>query len=371
MTPQPHPHDRALLRPLKTLGQPKSDVSGVSFLRRTQYTADDPGRRHQEGGSSRKLGNSTVKRRKPADVSSNDPLTLLRTSTKGFDVMNPEDTYKGPDSGENIRGAIPTAAELEAWNNPVHPTKPHLKMVDSYPILPDLDAFTDDASYMLVKFSGQPTDITDRHDPRMEAGLLHPLELRAEQIAEYQAKSAAHEADPARFPPPPPPAFDYEFFLPHDELTAERYKQMINMDNPNKDDPKLYTNSANGGPDNDSFRFEKVREYETGLQTDNTHSPYQEIALALYDPAIKHEESGAEAASRRQKGAYYYPIGSKVQLKPRRTNFLANAGLASKADDKREKIDVAVLEIREPSELEKAKRNSHKAAVDMDGDKLV
>ena len=370
MTPQPHPRDRALLRPLKSLGQPKSEVGGVSFLRRTQYTAEDSGRRHQEGGSSRKLGGATPRRRKPADVSSNDPLTLLRTTTKGFDVMNPEDTYKGPDSGENIRGAIPTAAELEAWNNPVHPVKPHLKMVDSYPFIPDLDAFTDDGSYMLVKFSGQPTDITDHYDPRMEAGLLHPLELRTEQIVHYHQKSAAHEANPERFPPPPPPAFDYEFFLPHDEITAERYREKIDIDNPSKDDPRLYTNSASGGPYNDSFRFEKVREYETGLQTDNTNSPYQEVAVTLYDSAIK-QEYGAELVEPRQKGAYYYPIGSKVQLKPRRTKFLANAGLASQADDQREKIDVAILEIRESSELEKAKRGGHKAALDMDGNKLA
>jgi len=342
------------LRALKSLGVPKTEAAGVSFLRRTQYTAEDHNRRNADG-SSRKLGTAAVRKRKPADVSKNDPIIILRDVAKGFDIANPEDIYRGPDSGDNIRGAVPTPAELEAWKNPTHPSKSHLKPVAFYPMLPDLDATTDDSGYMVAKFYGLPTDITDYHDPKMDAAFLHPLELPADQVAEYQAKAQAYEADPAHNSPPPAPAFDYEFFLPHDDITTENYKLKVDVENPNKDDSKLYTYNSHGGPENDSFHFDKVREYETGLQSANAAFPYQEVALVLHDPA-------AESTSRLPKGAYYYSIVSKVQLKPRRGNHLAQAGLAAgKTDDQREKIDVALVAIREPNDAEIAKRGGHKA----------
>ena len=352
VTPPVHPRDKNLLRPLKSLGVPKTEAAGVSFLRRTQYTAEDLNRRNADG-SSRKLGTAAVKKRKPADVSRNEPVTILRDVLKGFDIANPEDIYRGPDSESGIRGAVPTPAELEAWKNPTHPSKAHLKPVGTYPIFPDLDATTDDSGYMVAKFSGLPTDITDYHDPKMDAAFLHALDLPPDQVAEYQAKAQAYEADPVHNPPPPAPAFDYEFFLPQDDITTENYKLKVDVENPNKDDPKLYTYNSHGGPENDSFRFEKVREYETGLQSSNA-APYQEVALVLHDPV--------GSTSRLPKGAYYYSVVSKVQLKPRRGNHLAQAGLAAgKTDDTRQKIDVALVAIREPNEAEVAKRDAHKA----------
>lgn len=359
-TPPVHPRDKNLLRPLKSLGVPKTEAAGVSFLRRTQYTAEDLNRRNADG-SSRKLGTASMRKRKPADVSRNDPVYILRDVAKGFDIANPEDIYRGPDSGDNIRGAVPTVAELDAWKTPTHPSKGHLKPVALYPIFPDIDAATDDGGYMVAKFSGMPTDITDHHDPKMDAGFLHPLDLGPDEFADYQARAQAHEADPVHNPAPGPPAFDYEFFIPQDDITTENYKIKVEDDNPNKDDPKLYTYNSHGGPENDSFRFEKVREYETGLQTDNTAFPYQEVALVLHEPG--------SSISRLPKGAYYYPIVSKVQLKPRRSNFLAQAGLAaSKTDEKREKIDVALVAIREPNEAEIAKRDRAKVTLDLEAD---
>jgi len=295
-----------------------------------------------------------VRKRKPADVSKNEPISILRDVAKGFDIANPEDIYKGPDTDSNIRGAVPTVAELEAWRTPTHPSKPHLKPVAIYSIFPDLDATTDDGGYMVAKFTGLPTDTTEHHDPKMDAALLHPLELSAEHYAAYQAQAQAYEADPAHNPAPAHPAFDYEFFLPHDDITTENYKLKVDVENRKKDDPKLYTYNSHGGPDDDSFRFDKVREYETGLQSDNNSFKYQEVALVLHEPTT--------STSRLPKGAYYYPIVSKVQLKPRRGNYLAQAGLATgKAGDERQKIDVALVAIREPNEIEVAKRDGHRA----------
>ncbi|MCJ1472672.1 hypothetical protein MMC13_001321 [Lambiella insularis] len=359
ITPPVHPRDRALLRPLKSLGAPKTEVSGFSFLRRTQYVADDINRR-AEAAANRKAPTSTPKqRRKTAEGSKNEPVNILREVVKGFDIANPADAYKGPDTGDKIRGAVPTIAEVEAWKNPVHPTKPHLKMKAAYPLIPDLEALTDEGGYMVTKFTGQPTGITDHHDPRMDGGLLLGIPLPA-QIAEYQAKQAAHEADPTRVPAPAL-AMDYEFFLPVDDATAANVRQKMDVHNPNKDDPKLYTYSTKGNAETDSFRYDHVRDYESGMQTLN-EDKYLETAIVLHDFGSKgdSERGGTKA---RGKVAFYYPITSKVQLKPRRSQFLAQAGLGGKDSEEHGKIDQVVLTIREPSEDEVAKRSAYKATI--------
>lgn len=364
VTPPVHPRDRALLRPLKSLGAPRTEVSGVSFLRRTQYVADDPNRRG-EASSNRKQPNSTPKpRRKPADGARNEPVNILREAVKSFDIANVADAYKGPDTGERIRGAVPTIAEVDSWKSPAHPTKTHLKMKAAYAFVPDLEAFTDEGGYMVAKFTGQPTDVAEHHDPRMNAGLLLGVPLPA-QIVEYQAKQAAHEADPIHVPAPAL-AMDYEFFLPIDDATAVNLEQKMDIHNPNKDDPKLYTYSTRGGAENDSFRYDHIRDYESGLQTLNEEK-YVETAIALHDFGSKQDgQRGGTKA--RGKAALYYPITSKVQLKPRRSQFLAQAGLSGKGGDEHENIDQVVLTIREPNLDEVAKRSAYKATLKPDSE---
>jgi RNA polymerase II-associated factor 1 len=344
LNPPVHPKDRNLLRPLKNLGQPKTEVSGISFLRRTQYTASDLSVRHEN--TNRKLGAGNTKRRKPADVVRDEPISILRNVIKGFDIAHPDYAYKGPDGSENMRGAQATPAEIDAWNNPVHPSKPQLKAVDTFPLLPDFEAATDDGQYMVTKFHGQPTDVTDRHDPRMDACLIRALEIEDQIFSVYQEQQAAHEADPASYPEPIKPTFDYEFFLPPDEHTAQNYKRKIDLEDPDHDDPSLYTHrSSQITRENDCFRYDKIREYETGHYADNTAHPYQEVALVFWDPK-------GMGKSRLKKGAYVYPTGSRVQLKPRRTHIVGRA-------DEREKIDVANVSVRDANEVEITARKGH------------
>ncbi|MCJ1391988.1 hypothetical protein MMC18_004855 [Xylographa bjoerkii] len=352
VTPPVHPRDRALLRPLKTLGQPKSDLSSVSFLRRTQYVAED--QRRAEAANSRKSQGSAPKpRRKVVDPAKNDDVTVLREAVKGFDIANPEDAYKGPDNQTNIRGAVPTVAENEAWKNPKHPTNHQLKAKVSYPILPDLSGYTDEGGYMVVKLAGQPTDVTDGHDARMDAALLHAVGFAPEALTEYLAKQAAHEANPDIIPAPKQPGINYEFFLPEDERTAANVKQKTDVHNPNKDDPELYTHNTKGGAENDSFRYNHVRDYETGLQNENTDK-YQELAIVLNKSTKESDGTNKTGSS---KAALYYPVVSKSQLKPRR-----GFGLSAQATDDHETIDRIDLTIREPDEHEAAKRAEFKAA---------
>ena len=374
--PPIHPKDRRLLRPLKSLGQPKSEVAGVSFLRRTQYTAEDHNRaRAEKAGSASAPVES--RRKKPNDASKDEPINILRSAIKGFDIANPDDTYKGPDTEHNIRGHAATLAEMEAWKNPQHPTNPKLKLLDSYPILPDLNAITDSVGYMVTKFAGNPSNATDRYDERMDVCLLHPIELSAEQQSDYQAKQSAHEADPVHYPAPGLPAFDYEFFLPSMEESTKNIKKMFDVNDPERNDQTLYKgtrkNSSRG-----SFRYNNVRLYETGLQSNTSDHQHQEVALALYDPEPGKGMTGAEAdgsgglSVRRQKAAYYYPIISKVQLKPRRSKHLAQLGTQAATGtgvgDEVDKIDALDLVIRDLDEIEIAKRASHKAELDGDED---
>ena len=342
--PPVHPRDKALLVPMSQRGKPKTETNTVSFLRRTQYTADDAGRTRVESNTSRNLVNQTIKKRKPADVSKDNPVNIMRNIVKGFDIAYPEDAYKGPDTEQNIRGAVPSPAEIEAWKNPKHPTKPHLKLLDSYPILPNLDGLTDSSGYMVTKFAVDPSHATDHHDERMDVGLLHPIDLAPEVSAHLEAQRLAYEADPEHNPPPGPPPYNYEFFLPKDEQTAKAIKKEFDVANPDKK------------PDSEqeAFRYEHVRVYETGLQSSNATDPYQEVALSLTDS----DRNQATAA-------FYYPILQKMQLKARRNKNLAKLGLASKAaEDEGEKIDAVDLIVRDPNEDEQLRRTSHKAELD-------
>ena len=214
-----------MLRPLKSLGQPRTETAGVSFLRRTQYTADDAGRRGIDPSSARHVAKENARKRKAADASRDEPINILRSIIKSFNIAHPDDAYNGPDTTENVAPAPITAAEAEAWRNPVHPTKAKLKLLDSYPILPDLNAMTDAGGYMVLKFGGNPANATSRYDDRMDVALLRSIEPTTAVMAEHAEKVLAHQADPENLPHPGPPKFDYEFFLPEERDSVDNIKR--------------------------------------------------------------------------------------------------------------------------------------------------
>ena len=313
-----------------------------------------------------------MKARKPVDASKDEPINVLRAAIKGFDIANPKDVYAGPDTKEKIRGAAVSPAEAEAWNKPKHPTKPELKLVGSYPIIPDLNAVTDSGAFMVTKFTANPTQSTNKRDTRMDVGLLHPMEMKPEVEAEYKAKQAAHEADPVHNPVPSGPEFSYEFFLPADENMADKIKKKLDVNDPDKDDASLYT--KHNADEIGSFRYDHVRIYDTARQSGNPNEPYKEIVLAIYDPELEEKAGKANlghdknSSGHQEKAAYYYPIAQKVQLKPRRNKNLAQLGLArGNTDDEDEKLDAVDVSITEPDEVEAARRAEHLAALGVDG----
>lgn len=296
-------------------------------MRRTEYiSSETKARAEANAHAARASAKSpvTAKTRKPTEPVKEDPLHMLRSIVKGFDIAYPEDAYAGPDNNSNIRGAVSTSAELEAWRNPKHPSKSDVKLLDAYPLKPDLDAITDSGSFLVTKFVGNPTAATEVRDTRMDIGILYPREPRQ----------------------------DWDLFLPADESTANNFKRKFDVYSSDKDDPALYTHKAND--DSGNFKYNYLRTYDAGRRNDTPGQQYKEIALALHDYASDGDDT-------QEKGAYYYPIATKIQLKPHRNRNLAQLGLASQAvDDELQKIDWMNVTVREPEEEEMASRAMHR-----------
>ncbi|KAI4287389.1 MAG: hypothetical protein L6R35_003355 [Caloplaca aegaea] len=360
LPPPVHPRDKTLLRPLSELGKPKYQPGGISFLRRTEYISSDAARARSEAAPKTTPKAAATKVRKPVDTSKDDPIHVLRAVVKGFDIAHPEDAYDGPDTHDSIRGLEPTPAEIEAWNNPKHPTKSTLKAIDFYPVLPDLEACTDTGSYMVAKFTANPTQIINKHDPRMDVGLLRPIELDDAAVADYSARVAAHTADPVHNLHPGGPPFNYHFFLPTDAHSAINLKRKLDVDDLDRDDPDLYTTKNKDGKS--IFRLSQQRVYETGRSTaPDADNAYNEIALALHDPDVGVPVDGG-VSNRLEKAAYYYPVMQKVQLKPHRSKTLTQLGVAPRAeDDGVDVIDVLDVVVENLDAVENAKRQKHRA----------
>ena len=334
--PPIHPKDKNLLRPLSELGKPKFSTGGHSFLRRTEYISSEAKARAEANAhaakSTSKSPSSKVIRRH-ADASKEDPMIMLRQIIKGFDLANPDDVYTGQDDATHLRGAQPTPAEIEAWKRPRHPTKPDLKLVDSYPVKPDLEATTDQGAFIISKFSGNPTNSITEHDIRMDVGLLNPLEKAPED-------------------------YDYEFYLPQEIETAKQIKRKYDCVSDGQEDASNSHLNKDGMP---AFRYHHHRTYDISRQANSLDQPYKEVALALHDPELDRRKGNGGEGARLDKGAYYYPIALKMQLKPRRNKNLANLGLQRKdVDEQSERPDEIDLVLRAPNEEEVERRTSHR-----------
>ncbi|KAL8832032.1 MAG: hypothetical protein Q9191_000525 [Dirinaria sp. TL-2023a] len=368
--PPAHPKDKPLLRPLSELGKPKYATSGHSFLRRTEYISTESSR-SRDSFTPRNLSKASQRTRRQVDTAKDDPVNILRATVKGFDIAFPEDAYKGPDAQNNkIRGAPPTHAEVEAWNNPQHPTNPELKLVDAYPIMPDLDAIPEIGGYHIIKFTANPTAPSVSRDVRLDVGFLEikepSIEAQEALTEEFNAKMAAHNADPTRNPVPGP-QFNYELFLPRDEQVAKGTKRKLDIDDPDKDSDELYGSEQRENP---GFRYDHIRAYDTARSVSNEDYPYKEVVLALHDnPALENRIGTANGKVpsedlRLEKAAYYYPIYAKLQLKPRRIKNLAQIGRVRRAEEEDAHVDAMHVTIKEPSGDEQEDRNARLLALD-------
>jgi RNA polymerase II-associated factor 1 len=360
--PPPHSHDRALLRPLAALGKPTSITSGVSFLRRTEYITSVAagGSRFESSNSGNTMRQRNAAKRRRADLAKEDPLNILRSIVKGFDLAYPQDAYLGPDSGNNIKGAEITAEEKKAWAKPKHPSKTDIELLDSYPILPDLDALTDTGSYMVMKFITCPVPPIDIYDERLDVALFRPIGQSPEDIPRMEAQQAAHEADPSQ--PAPLPQYQYEFFLPANADKVRGIKRNFGVTDPDNEDEVTFDGEYKE-TGRTYFRYERVRAYETYQQTGDPSDVHGDIvAVALHDPE---SEEGPQRDNPLQKAAYYYPVMQRSFIRPRRQ--VQRRGAVGPAEEEEEtKVDIIEAQGKDPPVEEVERRAQHRARYDVE-----
>ncbi|KAK0753130.1 RNA polymerase II-associated [Schizothecium vesticola] len=323
VAPPVHPRDRALLRPLASLGKPKAGDAAVSFLRRTEYissatTSSRPSTNiflNKPGGSTTKR---PQKRRASPEPDRGTPAWIKRRIEKSFEIA---------------------AANLADPSRVKHPTKRGLKVVEAIPLLPDLDAFPDSGSYVTVKFQTNPVSTNATYDTRLLSGIFKPIERSVAEERAFELASAAHERDPAHNPKPSN-MMNYDFYLAADAETGVKFRQKFDVDNPGRESPALYTAPDDGG----SFRFPRVRAYETSQEKEMDHDTKydEEVILARREHA---QDPGRRAM-------YYYPIMQRSTIRSQRTkNIARTAGIT---DEEESHVDELHVQVSEPSDELKA-----------------
>ncbi|KFY97419.1 hypothetical protein V500_02073 [Pseudogymnoascus sp. VKM F-4518 (FW-2643)] len=326
--PAPHPHDRALLRPLNSIGKPKVVDSGSSFLRRTEYISSTAKARLDDHTPQKPV----IKRAKPADRF--QPL--------------PKDLDK--ESPEYILAAVQRSFEIAAANvaNPLrlrHPSKRNVKLVSSHPMIPDLDAFNDAGGYITIKFQNNPVPPSTTYDTRLESGMLRPFVSSEAAAAAHEKAVAAHEHDPSRNPHPGPKQ-DYEFFLPETTVDAMKFKRKSDVyDSDAKNDDGLYTYTNQSG--DKCFRFKRIRAYETSeeVQIQGADRWNSEVVIAVND--------GKDGVH--QRAAYVYPLVLRTKIRPQRSKNIDRQRFGGEAEEE-DMVDFLDVMVREPDEGEAAAR---------------
>jgi RNA polymerase II-associated factor 1 len=348
-----NPRDKALLKPLNALGKPASASEQVSFLRRTEYAASSSPQMFASGSSKDLLRLRNDPKRNTKARDKEDPINILKNIVKGFDIAYPQDAHKGEDSAENIRGAAVTTEEIKAWANPKHPTNPQATLLDSYPLLPDLEAIPQMGSYMIMKFHSNPVSSGDKYDTRLDTGIFRPC-ADPDKEAMYEEKKAEWTPESGRLKPLPD--YDYDYYLPGDVDAVPGIKRKLDINDPENDSPELYTDDL--GDDQRAFKYPRIRTYETYNQTGDDENVYNDtVAIALHDPeTVVGHVSGA--SKRLAKGAYFYPISTRMQIKPKRR---VGMGMIQGEEEKPDELN---LTIREPDEEDIGRIRFHQGTLD-------
>ncbi|GAB7362016.1 hypothetical protein MBLNU230_g2051t1 [Neophaeotheca triangularis] len=329
-----HPDDQALMIPLDKIGKTQQKES--SFLRRTEYVSSQQPHIYQSSTSKDLLRLKEDAHKRKAAADQDNPINILRHQNKGFDIAYPEDAYQGEDTLQNVRSTKPTAEEINAWKNPKHPSDPSLQLLDSYPILPDLDALPSLGTFIVAKLNSNPINAPG-YDERLNCAILRPLQ-NPETEALYKQKM--DEWDPASGKPQPLPVFDYDYYLPDDLAAVESLNHALNYNDPDGNDPEMYTDTLPDG--SKVFKFSRKRTYETFNQIGDPNDFYnKQVAVALHD--------GDDSTGRLQKAAYIYPIAQRTTIRPKR-----NVGMSQQNQPEIEHIDELNVTVGEMTEQERA-----------------
>lgn len=223
------------------------------------------------------------------------------------------------------------AAVLKDKSRLRHPTKRNLKLVDSYPMVPDLDAFPDYGGYFTIKFSNNPVPASGVYDKRLLNAVIKPGTLPEETETAYKLAKQAHERDPANNPKPANPQ-TYNYFLSDSLETSEKFNKRFDVRNADHDDDGLYTSQNSEGQGCFQFRFVRTYETKDEVELDNL-TKYDEELLIAFNSDVKVD----------QKAVYYSPVIHRVAVKPQRSKTIhRNAGFADDIEEIPDRIAVTV-----------------------------
>ncbi|KAK5990146.1 RNA polymerase II-associated-like protein [Cladobotryum mycophilum] len=314
--PPVHPHDRALLRPIASLGKHKVAEASVSFLRRTEYISSLAPKRFEAGHPRALLTKARKPIRRP-EAAADSPAAIKRKIDKGFEVAE---------------------QDLKDTKRIKHPSKKHLKLVDASPLLPDLDAFPDSGAYVTVKFLTNPVASSNEYDTRLLCGLFKPIDRTSAEEVALEAAMAAYEQDPINNPKPQN-LMNYDFYLGQSRSDADRFRRKFDIEDPDHEDEELYTRQADNGG---YFQFNRVRAYETAQETELDHPTKYEDEIIL---ATNEDDSYPK-----QKAVYYYPVMQKSTIRPQRTKNIARTNYGLAEDDEPQVVDQLDITVDDPTE---------------------
>ena len=284
-------------------------------MRRTEYISSSQSRpRAGDPFLKPPSGNKAIRRpekRKSPEPDLDSPAFIKRKIEKSFDVAQ---------------------QQLKDPSRVKHPTKRNLKVVDAYPMLPDLEAFPDSGAYVTVKFIHNPVPSSNQYDTRLLSGLFKPIERTEAEEQAFEAAMEDYERDPHRNPKPNN-MMNYEFFLADSASTGDAFRQRFDVDNADRDDDHLYT--SRDGNSASCFQFNRLRAYETAQETELDHeSKYNDEII------IAHTNDGS-----RQKAAYYYPVMQRTTIRPQRTKNIARTiGIQPDQEQIVDQLDITVDE---------------------------
>ncbi|KAJ2905210.1 RNA polymerase II-associated [Zalerion maritima] len=311
-TPVPlvHPNDAPLLRPLHSLGKPRVNEGGVSFLRRTEYTAAMNTRKSAANPFMPQPKRQAPKKRASPEPVRDSPAYIKRKIDESF-----------------------VAAKRFRDGHFKHPSRKTAKLQGSMPLLPDLEAFPDSGAYVTIKFANNPVPKSTVYDSRMAAGILRPLERTEDEEAAYEAALADWE-ESGRRGPQPPLSTNYDFYLADGPSTASNFHKKLDLSNPDRDDDELYTNrnASSGGV----FSYKRLRAYETAKETELDHqTKYNEELLFTL----------AENPDGRGQVAYYLPVMQRTTLQAQRAkNIARTVGMRDEQDNVIDQLDIRIDE---------------------------
>ncbi|OAA65923.1 RNA polymerase ii-associated, paf1 [Niveomyces insectorum RCEF 264] len=334
--PPVHPRDRALLKPLSTLGKPRSSEAAVSFLRRTEYISSV---------ASKGSGTSVA-----------SPLRASKaalSARRGEKRPSPE-----PDAGTPAyvkrkieqSFAAAQAAARDGYARVRHPTKKNLRLAAAYPLLPDLGAFPDSGAYVTVKFSNNPVVAgSGVYDTRLLSGIFKPVGMTEEQRLALEAATKAWERDPRRNPRPQN-RMQYEFYLPDQAATGAAFRRAFEQADKTDDQDD---------EDAERFTFNRIRSYESVEEKELTHETKyaEEILLAFTENAADAAPDLGGPVAGGPRAALYYPVMQRTVVRSQRQKQIARGvgdrdggdGLGDELGEERP-VDRLQVAVRAPPE---------------------